>query len=84
MNIITYSKARNYLESVLDMVDEVADVTIIGRHGVADALVRSLAHHQSIVHTTHCLLTPANAAHSAKSIGQHKSTKVIRRELAQS
>ena len=81
MKVITYSEARSSLKSVLDMVHEDADVTIISRRDGADAVVMSLDHYQSIMETMHLLATPANAAHLAKSIAQHKAGKAVRREL---
>lgn len=83
MRIITYSEARSSLKSVLDAVHEDADVTIISRRDGADAVVMSLEHYQSIMETMHLLATPANAAHLAKSIAQHKAGKAVRRELVQ-
>lgn len=83
MKIITYSEARSSLKSVLDKVHEDADVTIISRRDGADAVVMSLDHYQSIMETMHLLSTPANAAHLAKSIAQHKAGKAVRRELTQ-
>ncbi len=82
MRIITYSEARSSLKSVLDTVSDDADVTIISRRDGADAVVMSLDHYQSIMETMHLLSTPANAAHLAKSIAQHKAGKAVRRELA--
>jgi antitoxin YefM len=41
----------------------------------------SLDHYQSIMETLHLLATPANAAHLAKSIAQHKAGKAVRRAL---
>lgn len=81
MKIITYSEARSSLKSVLDTVHEDADVAIISRRDGADAVVMSLDHYQSIMETMHLLATPANAAHLAKSIAQHKAGKAARREL---
>ncbi len=83
MKIITYSEARSSLKSVLDAVHEDADVTIISRRDGHDAVVMSLEHYQSIMETMHLLATPANAAHLAKSIAQHKAGKAARRELVQ-
>ena len=48
----------------------------------ADAVVMSLDHYESIMETMHLLATPANAAHLAESIAQHKAGKASRRELA--
>jgi antitoxin YefM len=81
MKIITYSEARSSLKSVLDAVHEDADVTVISRRDGADAVVMSLDHYQSIMETMHLLATPANAAHLAKSIAQHKAGKAARRAL---
>jgi len=81
MKIITYSEARSSLKTVLDTVHEDADVAIISRRDGADAVVMSLDHYQSIMETMHLLATPANAAHLAKSIAQHKAGKAMRREL---
>ena len=81
MRIITYSEARSSLKSVLDRVYEDADVTVISRRDGADAVVMSLDHYQSVMETMHLLSTPANAAHLAKSIAEHKAGKAIRREL---
>ncbi len=81
MKIITYSEARSSFKSVLDQVNEDADVTIISRRDGADAVVMSLDHYQSIMETMHLLSTPANVAHLAKSIAQHKAGKAARREL---
>jgi antitoxin YefM len=41
----------------------------------------SLAYFQSMAETLHQLASPANAAHLAKSIAQHKAGKAVRREL---
>lgn len=81
MRIVTYSEARSSLKSVLDQVNDDADVTIISRRDGADAVVMSLDQYQSIMETMHLLATPANAAHLAKSIAQHKDGKAIRCEL---
>jgi antitoxin YefM len=82
MKIVTYSEARSSLKAVLDRVHEDADVTVISRRDGADAVVMSLDHYQSIMETMHLLSTPANAAHLAKSIAQHKAGQATRRELA--
>ena len=82
MKIVTYSEARSSLKAVLDRVHDDADVTVISRRDGADAVVMSLDHYQSIMETMHLLSTPANAAHLAKSIAQHKAGKAVRRQLA--
>ena len=82
MRIVTYSEARSSLKSVLDAVHDDADVTVISRRDGADAVVMSFDHYQSIMETMHLLSTPANAAHLAKSIAQHKAGKATRRDLS--
>ena len=81
MRVVTYSEARSALKSVLDQVHDDADVTIISRRDGADAVLMSLDHYESIMETMHLLSTPANAAHLAKSIAQHKAGKASRRTL---
>ncbi len=83
MKVLTYSEARGSLKSVLDQVHEDADIAIISRRDGADAVVMSLDHYQSIMETLHLQVTPANAAHLAKSITQHKAGKAVRRALVQ-
>lgn len=81
MKIVTYSEARSSLKTVLDRVHDDADVTIISRRDGAGAVVMSLDHYESIMETMHLLSTPANAAHLAQSIAQHKAGQATRREL---
>ena len=75
MRIITYSEARNSLKSVLDTVNDDADVTVISRRDGADAVVMSFDYYQSLMETMHLMGTPANAAHLAKSIAQYRAGK---------
>jgi antitoxin YefM len=70
MRIISYSEARNGLKSVLDGVEADADITVITRRDGGDA-----------AETLYLLSNPANAAHLAASIAEHKAGKAKRREL---
>lgn len=81
MRIVTYSEARNGLKSVLDTVEADADITIITRRDGGDAVVMSLAHYERMAETLYLLSNPANAAHLAASIAEHKAGKAKRREL---
>lgn len=81
MRIISYSEARNGLKTVLDGVENDADITIITRRDGGDAVVMSMAHYQSMAETLYLLSSPANAAHLAASIAEHKAGKAKRREL---
>jgi antitoxin YefM len=81
MKIVTYSEARSSLKAVLDNVHDDADVTVISRRDGADAVVMSFDYYQSIMETMHLLASPANAAHLATSIAQHKAGKAVRRAL---
>jgi antitoxin YefM len=68
MRIISYSEARNGLKSVLDGVEDDADITINTRRDGGDAVVMSMAHYQSMAETL-------------ASIAEHKAGKAKRREL---
>lgn len=82
MRVVTYSDARASLKTVLDQVQDDADVTIISRRDGADAVVMSLDHYQSLMETMHLLSTPANAAALARAIGQDKAGMAQRQVLA--
>lgn len=81
MRIVSYTEARSSFKSVLDAVNADADVTVISRRDGADAVLMSFEHYQSLMETIHLLSTPANAAHLAQSIAQHRAGKATRREL---
>lgn len=81
MRVVSYTEARNSLKSVLDGVVDDADITIITRRDAEDAVVMSLAYFQSMAETLHLLAHPANAAHLASSIAQHKAGQAVRRKL---
>jgi len=83
MRVVSYTEARNSLKSVLDGVVDDADITIITRRDAEDAVVMSLAYFQSMAETLHLLQNPANAAHLASSIAQHKAGRAQRRQLVQ-
>ncbi len=56
MKVVTYSHARNALKSVLDGVQQDADVTIISRRAPeGDAVVMSLDYYNSMIETLHLL-----------------------------
>ena len=75
MQVISYSEARNSLKSVLDLVNENADVIIINRRDAGNAVGMSLDHYNSIMETLHLMQSPANAAHLIESIAQFKAHK---------
>ena len=81
MQVISYSTARNNLKSVLDRVSEDADVTVINRRDGPDAVVMSMETFNSWQETIYLLSNPANAAHLAESIKQHKAGKAIQKSL---
>ncbi len=83
LHVISYSEARNSLKSGLDKVVYEVDVTIINRHDVANAVVMSLDHYNSLMETLHLLQNPANAAHLAESIARFKAGKAEPKMLIQ-
>jgi antitoxin YefM len=71
MKVVTYSPARNSLRTILDEVEQDADVTFISRRDAeSDAVVMSLDSYDSIMETLHLTSNPANAAALAKAIAQ--------------
>jgi antitoxin YefM len=81
MRIISFSKARNSLKSVLDSVMDDADCTVITRRDAEDAVVMSLEHYNGLMETLHLLSSPANAAHLRKSIEQYGGGEVSEHAL---
>lgn len=82
MRIISFTKARNSLKSVLDGVMEDANCTVITRRDADDAVVMSLDHYNGLMETLHLLSSPANAAHVARSIEQYRKGSTLARPLA--
>jgi antitoxin YefM len=81
MHVVTYSEARSSLKTVLDTVNNDADVTIISRRSGGDAVVMSLDHYESLMETLHLVSTPANARALASAIAQDKAGEAVRRGL---
>ena len=81
MQVISYSQARNSLKSVLDSVNDNADVTIINRRDAGNAVVMSLDHYNSIMETLYLMQSPANAAYLMESIAQFKASKATIKQL---
>ncbi|MBL8416163.1 MAG: type II toxin-antitoxin system prevent-host-death family antitoxin [Propionivibrio sp.] len=81
MRVVNFSEARNSLKQVIDQVIDDADYTVIARRDAPDAVVMSLDTFNSLMETVHLLKSPANAAHLAKSIEQHRRGKLTRKAL---
>lgn len=81
MKTINFTKARENLNSVLDGVSESTDYTVITRRDKPSAVVMSLDYFNSMMETMHLLSTPANAAHLATSIAQHKQGQTEAHDL---
>ena len=81
MKIISYTDARNGLKAVIDGVVNDADIAVITRREGGNAVVMSQAQYESMAETLYLLSNPANAAHLATSIAQHKAGKAKRRVL---
>jgi antitoxin YefM len=81
MRVVSYSEARNSLKSVLDSVNDNADVTIINRRDAGNAVVMSLDHYNSIIETLYLMQSPANAAYLMESIAQFKVGKATVKQL---
>ena len=81
MKIISYTDARNGLKAVLDGVVNDADIAVITRREGGNAVLMSQAQYESMAETLYLLSNPANAAHLAASIAQHKEGKAKSRAL---
>ncbi|MCY3812862.1 MAG: type II toxin-antitoxin system prevent-host-death family antitoxin [Gammaproteobacteria bacterium] len=81
MQVVSFTEARRRLKSVIDRVASDSDVTIITRRDADDAVVMSLDHYSSLMETVHLLGVPANAAHLAESIKQHREGRIVKRAL---
>ncbi|MCG3842273.1 type II toxin-antitoxin system prevent-host-death family antitoxin [Psychrobacter sp. Ps1] len=81
MRVVSFSEARKHLKSVLDMVNDDANATIVTRRDADDAVVMSLDYYNSLMETVYLLKSPANAAHLADSIAQYKAGKTVTGEL---
>ena len=81
MRIVSFSKARNGLKSVLDGVVNDADCTVITRRDAKDAVVMSMDYYNGLMETVHLLKSPANAPHLAQSIEQFKTGQVTERDV---
>jgi antitoxin YefM len=81
MQVVNFSEARNSLKTVIDRVIDDADYTVIARRDAPDAVVMSLDTFNSLMETVHLLKSPANAAHLATSIAQHRQGQAFSRAL---
>ena len=81
MRIVSFTKARNSLKSVLDQVVNDSDHTVITRRDSEDAVVMSLDSYNSLMETVHLLKSPANAEHLRKSIEQYRNGEILERDL---
>lgn len=81
MHIFTYSDARNNLKSVLDKVNNDADVAFITRKEGGHAVIMGQEHYDSLMETLYLLSSPNNAHRLTESIAQLRSGKKVERDL---
>ena len=81
MRIISFTKARSSLKSVLDHVVEDADCMVITRRDSEDAVVMSMDHYNGLMESLYLLNSPANTAHLFKSLEQCQTGKVVEKPL---
>lgn len=82
MRVVSFTKARNNLKSVLDTVSEDhGGCTVITRRDAEDAVVMSLDHYNGLMETLYLMQSPANAAHLRKSIEQYRTGEVVAHPL---
>ncbi|MAX53238.1 MAG: type II toxin-antitoxin system prevent-host-death family antitoxin [Methylophaga sp.] len=81
MKVVSFTEARNSLETVLDQVINDADTTVITRLDSQDAVVMSLDYYNRLMETVHLLRSPTNVEHLNKSITQYRQGKSTKRNL---
>jgi antitoxin YefM len=82
MRVVSFTKARNNLKSVLDTVaEDNGNCTVITRRDAEDAVVMSLDHYNGLMETLYLMQSPANAEHLRKSIEQYRAGKVVAHPL---
>jgi antitoxin YefM len=81
MHVVNFSEARNSLKTVIDRVIADADYTVIARRDAPDAVVMSLDTFNSLMETVYLLKSPANAAHLATSMAQHRQGQTLSKGL---
>ena len=81
MDAITYTDLRQNLKTYMDKVIKNSDPLIITRKNNENVVLLSIDEYNSLMETNYLLSNEANAEHLKKSIAQHKSGKIKRREL---
>lgn len=82
MRTINFSDTCNNLAAVIDQAVAGADAILITRQDGPNAVLLSQSQYDSIMETLYLLSSPANAAHLAKSIEQHRRGETRERPLA--
>ncbi|WLP93317.1 type II toxin-antitoxin system Phd/YefM family antitoxin [Psychrobacter sp. M13] len=73
MKTISFTKANNDLQAVLDTIGASDDVITVKRSNADDTVIMSLQNYNSLMETLYLLKSPTNAAHLAKSIAQYEN-----------
>jgi len=81
MDAITYTDLRQNLKPYMDRVIQDHEPLIITRKNNENVVLISVDEYNSLVETNYLLSNEANVEHLKKSIAQHKSGKLISREL---
>lgn len=81
MQFLTYTDARSNLKSVLDKVNDDADIAVITRREGPAAVVMGQQHYDSLMETLYLLSSPANAARLMQSVDQLRRGQTTQRDL---
>jgi antitoxin YefM len=81
MDAITYTDLRQNLKTYMDKVIENHDPLIITRKNNENVVLISINEYNSLIETNYLMSNEANEKHLKKSIAQHKSGKIKRREM---
>ena len=82
MNIMSYTRARNNLRSLIDEVVSTSTETVItSKDEGKDVVVMSLSDYNGWATTNHLLSTPKNASRLLKAVTDVRAGKVVEQEL---
>ena len=82
MNIMSYTRARNNLRSLIDEVVSTSTETVItSKDEGKDVVVMSLSDYNGWATTNHLLSTPTNASRLLKAVSDVRAGKVVEHEL---
>lgn len=81
MQIYNFTDVRSNFKTVLDRVNDDADVAVITRRDSNPVVIMAQKHYDSMMETLYLLSSPANASHLMRSLEQLEKGEAVEREL---